>query len=68
MVWFFTQAIMMIGVPYILAVLPLHVWRWGCRHGLPLAAQRSPPASAGPMPSPHSLVLSALPPPPSSGA
>ena len=27
MVWFFAQAVMMIGVPYALAVLPVQLWR-----------------------------------------
>lgn len=27
MVWFFAQAVMSIGVPYALAVLPVHMWR-----------------------------------------
>jgi len=27
MVWFFTQTIMSIGVPYALVVLPIQLWR-----------------------------------------
>ncbi|PSC74273.1 Superoxide-generating NADPH oxidase heavy chain subunit B [Micractinium conductrix] len=43
MVWFFAQAVMSIGVPYALAVLPVHMWRQpGSGEALPLAPPQEP--------------------------